>query len=306
MGFFFDTIIQETSNALVAEKLSPLTEGKFLQFIGLWFLMATVSGFSRSDYWSTKEFDERKNPRPFNFSTTMSKQRFDTINRELRFTSKVAPHYTDRIWEVQEMIVVWNKHMASVFSPSWILCLDKSMSIWHNMFTCPGWVFCPWKPHPFGNKYHTVCCAKSGILTQIELVEGKDRPAEMEAPEFDNKGMTVGLLLCLLQPYFTSCQYVVLDSGFCVLKGIVELRKRGVFAGALIKKRQYWPLLVPGVAMNSHFHNKQVGKCDAISGVLDEEKYFIWGMKEPDYVMKIMATGGALILDEKCKQVTRK
>ncbi len=58
--------------------------------------------------------------------------------------------------------------------------------------------------------------------------------------------------------------------------------------------------------MNSHFHNKQVGECNAISGVLDEEKYFIWGMKETDYVMKIMATGGALISDEKCKRVTRK
>ncbi len=29
-------------------------------------------------------------------------------------------------------------------------------------------------------------------------------------------------------------------------------------------------------------------------------------MKEPDYVMKIMASGGALILDNNCKTVTRK
>ncbi len=112
------------------------------------------------------------------------------------------------------MIQEWNKHMASVFCPNWILYLDKSMSIWHSMFTCPGWVFCPRKPHPFSNKYHTVCCAKSGILTQIEFVEGKDCPKEMEAPKCNNKGKTVWLLLCLLQPYFMSCHFVVLDSGF--------------------------------------------------------------------------------------------
>ena len=31
---------------------------------------------------------------------------------------------------------------------------------------------------------------------------------------------------------------VILDSGFCVLEGLIELRKVGVFAGALINKRR--------------------------------------------------------------------
>ncbi len=110
----------------------------------------------------------------------------------------------------------------------------------------------------------------------------------------------------LLQPYFTSCGYVVLDSGFCVLKGIVELRKKGIFAGALIKKRRFWPAMVPGKAIDLHFEGKAVGECDAISGKLDSVKYLLWGMKEPDYVMKIMATGGALVSDDNCKKVSRK
>ncbi len=49
---------------------------------------------------------------------------------------------------------------------------------------------------------------------------------EMDAPEYENKGNTVGLLFCLLQPYFTSCCYIVLNLGFYVLKEMVELRKR--------------------------------------------------------------------------------
>ena len=46
---------------------------------------------------------------------------------------------------------------------------------------------------------------------------------------------------------------MVLDSGFCVLKAIVDLQKVGVYSAALIKKRKYWPKGVPGEAMQSHF-----------------------------------------------------
>ncbi len=83
-------------------------------------------------------------------------------------------------------------------------------------------------------------------------------------------------------------------------------RKGGIFAGTLIKKRRYWPTLFLGDAMDLYFKNKQVGECDAISGVLDKEQYFILGVKEPDNVMKFMVSGGTLILDNNCKKVTRK
>ncbi len=209
------------SNALILEKISPLTDGEFLHYIGLWFLMVTVSSFSWTDYWSKQNFNKKTNPCPFHFSPLMSKCRFDAITQELHFTSSHSPNYIDWIWEVCQMINEWNKNMASVLS--WILCLNKSMSIWNSMFTCPGWVFCPRKPHPFGNKYHTVCCTKSVVLTHIELVEGKDCQKELS---FAAKGKTFCLLLCLLEPYFTSGCYIVLDSGFCVLKGIMELLKK--------------------------------------------------------------------------------
>ncbi len=41
---------------------------------------------------------------------------------------------------------------------------------------------------------------------------------------------------------------------------------------------------------------------ETISGVLEGVKYFLWRMKEPDYVMKMMAAGGALFMDG-CKEV---
>lgn len=136
--------------------------------------------------------------------------------------------------------------MADFFSPSWISCLDESMSPWTSRWTCPGWMFVPRKPHPSGNEYHTIACGLSGILWHMEMVEGKDQPPEILRKEFDEMGKTVGLLLQVTRQIWSTGKVIILDSGFCVLKGIVELMKRGVFASALIKKRRYWPKDVPG------------------------------------------------------------
>ena len=44
-------------------------------------------------------------------------------------------------------------------------------------------------------------------------------------------------LYCDSQNQYGSGKDIVIDSGFCVLKGLVELKKVGIFAHALIKKR---------------------------------------------------------------------
>lgn len=132
--------------------------------------------------------------------------------------------------------------------------------------------------------------------------------APLRTQEYDEYGKTGGLLLRMLKLYFASGRYVVLDSGFCVLKAILALKTvGGLFAGALIKKRRYWPALVPGPAMDERFAAKAVGEVEAIQGldVASNTPYFVWCMKESDYVMRIMATGGSLTTDETCKTAHR-
>ena len=94
---------------------------------------------------------------------------------------------------------------------------------------------------PFGNEYHSICCGTSGIMFGIEMVEGKDRPKEIPPDPTNEKGNTIGLLLRLCSSIYNSGRVVILDSGFCVLQGLVELRRLGVYASAVIKKRRYWP-----------------------------------------------------------------
>jgi hypothetical protein len=96
-----------------------------------------------------------------------------------------------------------------------------------------------------------------------------------------------------------------LDFGFCILAAICALYTRGIYAGALITKRRYWPKLVPGDAIDSRFSSLMVGQTDTVSGNLDGVDYSIFCMKEPDYVMKLMATGGVLQSDDMCRETYR-
>jgi hypothetical protein len=49
----------------------------------------------------------------------------------------------------------------------------------------------------------------------------------------------------------------------------------------------------------------RVGEWLAISGKLDGEDYFLWGLREPSYVMKMMATGGPLLPNSTCAEQKR-
>ena len=98
---------------------------------------------------------------------------------------------------------------------------------------------------------------------------------------------------------------VILDSGFCVLRAIIELKKRRVFASALIKKRKYWPKYIHGDSIDAHFNDKQIGKADSLPEQMHNIPFHIFGMKEPDYVMKLMSTYGTneLQMDHPTQQI---
>ena len=95
----------------------------------------------------------------------------------------------------------------------------------------------------------------------------------------------------------------MLDSGFCVLQGIAELRKKGVFSAALIKKRKYWPKHIDGDGIKAHFKDLEVGTVDAMKGSLDGVNVQVHCLKEPEYVMMLMSSYGTLekVGDEKSR-----
>ena len=88
----------------------------------------------------------------------------------------------------------------------------------------------------------------------------------------------------------------------------MELKGHGLFGCVLIKKRRYWPAGVPGEGIDNFFKmdGVNVGDYHAFSRTMDGIPYNIWGMKEPGYVMKMMACGGILKVWEHCKETSGK
>ncbi len=266
--------------------------GEFLQFLGIWYRVATTAGYNIRDFWSRVKPPGVRDT-PFKFNSIMARPRFEDIVRNLKLTKFNPPNGVDRFWEVRDIINAWNKNMDDEFVSGNYACLDESMSKWVNKYTCPGFVVVPRKPWSLGNEYHSICCALSGIMFGIDLVEGKDQPPN-KPKDFQDMGKTVGTMLRLTRSLDSTGTIVIMDSGFCVLKGLIEMRKRGVFGSAMIKKRRYWPKHVKGDEIKAHFVNMDVGSADAIKGTLDGEDFYIVGLKEPDYILMFMSTYGTL------------
>ena len=74
----------------------------------------------------------------------------------------------------------------------------------------------------------------------------------------------------------------------------VKVRKKELFASALVKKRQYWSKYVDGDTIKECFKNVSVGVTRRLLGELRGEKFDLFCLKEPDYVMILMSTYGSL------------
>lgn len=270
-----------------------LTYGEFLRWIGLWLVMSCHTVSDRNSWFETDDpniFGDA----PFRLAQYMSRNRFRRILNALRYTDEHSPDFTDKFWEMRGFMKAWNENMTEHFTAGLISCLDESISVWTQQFTCPGWMFIPRKPHPFGNEYHTICCCSSGIMYFMEIVEGKDRPPALGEKDGQHMGKTVGLVLRMTEPLHYTGKIVVMDSGFCVLRGLLEMEKKGVYGHALVKKRRYWPTHVDGDAINAHFADKDVGTTDGMNVTWEGRKLMLFGMKEPEYVSIIMSTYGSL------------
>ena len=251
-----EVLLPETNRNMLGQR--SLDWPEFLRFVGLLFLMSTVRVGCSLRAWFEDTKPSEFEGAPFRLNKYMSRSRFESILNALTYTNIPPPLYKDKFFQIRQLLTSWNQNMTSTFIPSWVSCLDESMSTWTSRYTCPGWMFVPRKPHPMGNEYHTIACGTSGILFQMEIVEGKDKPREVPV-QHDQHGKTTGLLLRLTAPIWATGKVVVLDSGFCVLKAITELQKVGVYSSALIKKRRYWPKGIPGDDIKDNFTDKSVG-----------------------------------------------
>ena len=63
----------------------------------------------------------------------------------------------------------------------------------------------------------------------MELVDGKDAPHQV-FKKYSELDKSVDLLWCPTASIWGLSKCVVLDLGSCILKGVIKLRKKGMFA----------------------------------------------------------------------------
>ena len=123
-------------------------------------------GYNRVDFFTEKERSWKWNP-PF-LGDIMSGKRFHHLNSAMCLLINTPHRHMDCFFWVREMIQAFNTKIIEVFVSPWITCIDKSMVALSNEYA-PGWMVVKRKPHPVGNKYHTIndCYCKVNFALRL-------------------------------------------------------------------------------------------------------------------------------------------
>ena len=77
-------------NKIMVERVRVLTYGDFLLCIGLWFMMATIQGFQRHNFWINRTIDTFEMA-PYRFNDILPQTCFESIIKELTINDKPPP-----------------------------------------------------------------------------------------------------------------------------------------------------------------------------------------------------------------------
>ena len=68
------------------------------------------------------------------------------------------------------------------------------------------------------------------------------------------------------KPLWVTGKTVIIESGFCVLKGFIGMYGRGVYGSAGANKRIYWPSGIYVDQINAHFNKNKMGEHECTLG----------------------------------------
>ena len=111
-AYLENTILKATNKNLDAGVLE-VTMGELLRFIGIWLFLATTAGFPRRDYFSKQPVHFLYGA-PYRVNMWMSRNRFETILKSLKFTTASPPPFKDPFWQIRNLQKAWNDNMAEV------------------------------------------------------------------------------------------------------------------------------------------------------------------------------------------------
>jgi len=310
-----ESLLPATNEELLLNGSKETSMGELKGWLGIWILISLHPGYHQRDFFSHVKRDTFWNP-PY-VGEYMSGKRFEQICSAIKLTSKEPPTHLDRFFWVRDMIQAFNDETKEVFIPGWLVVVDESMVAFLNKY-CPGWTVVKRKPHPMGNEYHTTADCVTKVIFHIEICEGKDQPKEGE--HSTNKyeaemGSKIGALVVrMTEGLHGSGRAVILDSGFGYVPAVVQLKNKGLYATAYIKKHAHWPKYTKAQEAVEEMQGKHVGvvrvrRGTYQSGSGEEEIYLVamadskhtslmlsnWGTTERVGRKKVRRVGGQLV-----------
>jgi hypothetical protein len=130
-------IVVLTSRELTKISAPATTKGEILKFIGVIILATRFEFQSRASLWSTTSLS-RYTPAPSLGKTGMSRSRFDLLWKSIRFSDQPderpggVTSEQHRWMLVDDFVLNFNSHRESQVVPSWVLCVDESISRWYG------------------------------------------------------------------------------------------------------------------------------------------------------------------------------
>ena len=182
MDYIKDVVIPETKK----RPNSVMNLSEYFRVIGCCLIMACYIGHYVRELFLKDPITPQKGA-PIQPNHIISGRRLEKITQVTTYTNIAIPDFNDPFFQQRQMQEGRNKNMAEIFEPSWVSVIDESIQEWINRYNFTGWMFVPRMTHPFGNEYHTIVCAKSKVIYNVQIVEGEDRPRKMGRKEFEEK-----------------------------------------------------------------------------------------------------------------------
>ena len=228
LNFFRDETLPAT-NCSAKEKygdaFKEITLDEFLHLLGLIYSMEVQKLPERRMYWSTTDDGIFKG---MNYGAVMSRDRFESILINLKLSKS-----ENKDQQILDFIDAINSTFQNAMTAGDFLCLDESMikSYHRNL---KGKMKIIRKPRPIGNELKNLCDARSKIVLNIELYEGRELMATKE--HVDRVGATTATCLRLTEPWKGTGRIVVGDSWFGSVKSAKELLEaNGLYSIMLVK-----------------------------------------------------------------------
>lgn len=205
-------ILQQTNQQFISMGIPvPLTLGELIRYFGVVILSTRFEFSERRELWSNTPLSKYM-PAPAFGKTGLSRDRFDTIHRFIRFSYQPdnrptsMSHEAYRWMLVDDHVSMINRHRAKFFTPSDRICGDESMVRWYGLgggwinMGLPMYVAIDRKPEN-GGEIQDINCGECGIMMQMKIVKTKVEEARLHGTDADDLNHGTSVLKELLHPF---------------------------------------------------------------------------------------------------------